>query len=112
MGVITACLSTDCCLSADSQAQQPVKVRRIGYVAGGAPAISAEFVKGLRDLGYYEGKNIVIEFRTTEGKAGRSFDLAAELIQLKMDHRYRGNWLDLGREKTYQHDTDFDDWRH
>jgi putative ABC transport system substrate-binding protein len=67
------------------EAQQPTKIPRIGYLAGGASSVPAAFVKGLRDLGYYEGKNIVIEFRTTEGKSGRSSDLAAELIRLKMD---------------------------
>jgi putative tryptophan/tyrosine transport system substrate-binding protein len=66
-------------------AQQPAKISRIGYVAGGAASVPAAFVQGLRNLGYFEGKNIVIEFRTTDGKPGRSFDLIADLIRLKMD---------------------------
>jgi putative tryptophan/tyrosine transport system substrate-binding protein len=72
-------------LTFPAAAQQPTKVPRIGYLAGGASAVPPAFVQGLRDLGYFEGKNIVIEFRTTEGKPGRSSDLAADLIRLKVD---------------------------
>jgi putative ABC transport system substrate-binding protein len=68
-----------------SAAQQPATLHRIGYLAGGAPSVPAEFVQALRDLEYFEGKNIVIEFRTTEGKSGRSSDLIADLLRLKID---------------------------
>ena len=43
------------------------------------------FQQGLRDLGYIEGKNILIEYRYTEGKADRIPSLVAELVQLKVD---------------------------
>jgi putative ABC transport system substrate-binding protein len=66
-------------------AQQPTKIPRVGYLAGGASSLPQPFVQGLRDRGYFEGKNILFEFRTTEGKSGRSSELAAELIRLKMD---------------------------
>ena len=58
-----------------TQAQQPAKIPRIGYLGGGSPsAISARieaFRQGLRELGYVEGKNIVIEWRYAEGKLDR-----------------------------------------
>jgi len=68
-------------------AQRPAKLPRIGYlsVVGGAGSPLAEaFRQGLRDLGYVEGKNVVIEFRG-EGKSDRLPALAAELVQLQVD---------------------------
>ena len=69
-----------------AEAQQPNKVPRIGYLS--ATAISARteaFRQGLRELGYVEGKNIVIEWRYGEGKIDRLPALAAELVRLKVD---------------------------
>ena len=77
-------------LSFPSQAQQPTKVPRIGYVtvtddlSSPSPNLQA-FRQGLRDLGYVEGKNIVIEFRSAEGKPDRIPSLVTELVQLKVD---------------------------
>ena len=75
------------CVSAE--AQQPTKVPRIGYLAAASPsAIAARieaFRQGLRELGYVEGKNIVIEWRYAEGKLDRLPALAAELVRLKVD---------------------------
>ena len=72
-----------------AEAQQPTKVPRIGYLAAGSPsAIAARteaFRQGLRELGYVEGKNIVIEWRYAEGKLDRLPALAAELVRLKVD---------------------------
>ena len=71
-----------------AHAQQPAKIPRIGYLA---PLISANqssvdaFRQGLRELGYEEGKNIVIEWRSWEGRPERQRVLAAELVQLKVD---------------------------
>jgi putative ABC transport system substrate-binding protein len=71
-------------------AQQPETIPRIGYVSGAGdtqnppPHIRA-FQKGLRDLGYTEGKNILIEYRYIEGKVDRIPSLVAELVQLKVD---------------------------
>ena len=57
-------------------AQQPTKVPRIGFLAGTKPAAVAArveaFRQGLRELGYVEGKNIVIEWRSAEGKVDRA----------------------------------------
>src|SRR5262245_40825412 len=72
-------------LSFPAEAQQPKKIPRIGYLTGVGSAPSKAFLQGLRDLGYIEGKNILIEFRTTEGKSERWPELAAELVRLKVD---------------------------
>ena len=69
-----------------TEAQQPAKIRRIGYLGGSFLVGRAEaFRQGLRELGYIEEKNIVIEFRYTEGKIDRYPELAAELVRLKSD---------------------------
>ena len=63
-------LLAPCC---SAQAQQPTKIPRIGYLSGSslsaAAARVAAFQHGLRDLGYVEGKNIVIEWRAGEGNS-------------------------------------------
>jgi putative tryptophan/tyrosine transport system substrate-binding protein len=72
-----------------ADAEQAAKVPRIGYL--GAATLSAiperieAFRQGLRELGYVEGKNIVIEYRYAEGKLDRLPALAAELVRLKVD---------------------------
>ncbi len=69
-------------------AQQPAKVPRIGYLVGPSSASSARydaFRQGLRELGYVEGKNIVIEWRSSEGNRDRQRALVAELVGLKVD---------------------------
>jgi putative tryptophan/tyrosine transport system substrate-binding protein len=70
-------------------AQQQRKIPRIGILVPNPPALSAHLVKafqqGLRDLGYVEGQNIVIEYRFGEGKSEGYPYLAAELVQLKVD---------------------------
>jgi len=80
-------LSTLC---ASAEAQQPAKVPRIGYVSGSGdtknPGPNIEsFRQGLRDLGYVEGKNIVVEYRYAEGNNERLPGLVAELMRLKVD---------------------------
>src|SRR5713226_5495601 len=76
-------------LSFQAEAQQPAKIPRIGYLAGASPSSISDrieaFGQGLRELGYVEGKNIVIELRSAEGKADRLPSLAAELVRLKVD---------------------------
>ena len=74
---------------ARAEAQQPKKVPRIGFLNATSPsAVSARieaFQQGLRELGYVEGKNIVIEYRYAEGKPDRLPALAAELVRLQVD---------------------------
>jgi putative ABC transport system substrate-binding protein len=81
LGFVLLPLATD--------AQQPVKVARIGVLwsaseSAGAPLLEA-FRQGLRDLGYVEGKNVAFEYRWAEGKPERHPEFAAELVRLKVD---------------------------
>jgi putative ABC transport system substrate-binding protein len=75
------------CLPAE--AQQPTRVPRIGFLFGGSPSGNAgrieAFRQGLRELGYIEGKNVVIEVRYADGKEDRLPVLAAELVGLNVD---------------------------
>jgi putative ABC transport system substrate-binding protein len=69
-----------------AEAQQPVKVFRIGYLTSSGNTFALEaFRQGLRGLGYIEGKNIVIEYRSAEAKQDRIPGLVAELVQLNVD---------------------------
>src|SRR5690242_15881822 len=67
--------------------QQPTKMPRIGYLIGASfiPVRSEALRQGLRDLGYVEGKSIIIEWRSAEGKLDRLPALAAELVRLNVD---------------------------
>ena len=70
-----------------AEAQQAAKVARIGYLATNLvanPHLPEAFRQGLRDLGYVEGRNVVIEYRSAEG-IERIPALAAELVALKVD---------------------------
>jgi putative ABC transport system substrate-binding protein len=69
------------------EAQQAAKPARIGYlgVAGRDHPNPQAFLQGLRDLGYIEGRNLVIEYRDAEGKPERLPALAAELVALNVD---------------------------
>ena len=78
-------------LSFPAQAQQAKKVWRIGVLSGGYSAQVGQLEalrQGLRELGYVEGQNIVIEYRFSEGKHERLPNLAAELVRLKVDVIY------------------------
>jgi len=72
-----------------ARTEQPAKIPRIGYIESASLSANTgrieAFRKGLRDLGYVEGKNIVIERRYAEGKADRVHEFAAELVHLKID---------------------------
>jgi putative ABC transport system substrate-binding protein len=71
-----------------ASAQQAAKVPRIGYLANNLtanPHLREAFRQGLRDLGYVEGRNVVIEYRSAEGKSERLPTLAAELVALEVD---------------------------
>src|SRR5690242_6077384 len=75
------------CVSAE--AQQPTKVARIGLIVAVSPSAAAArieaFRQGLRELGYIDAKNIVIEARYAEENLDRLPTLAAELVRLKVD---------------------------
>jgi len=76
-------------LNFPAEAQQPKKVPRIGILRLSTPALAAPqheaFLQALRELGYVEGKTILIEYRFAEEKLERLSDLAAELVRVKVD---------------------------
>ena len=76
-------------LSFPAEAEQPKKVPRIGYLSASSCSESVAtreaFRQGLREFGYVEGQNIVIECRSVEGKFDRVPDLVADLVRLKVD---------------------------
>ncbi len=80
------------------EAQQAAKIPRVGFLgatSGSDPRVEA-FRQGLRDLGYVEGKNLIIEYRWAEGRYDRLPALAAELVGLPVDllvcHGTPGTW--------------------
>jgi putative ABC transport system substrate-binding protein len=71
-----------------AEGQQAAKIARIGYLSpnlAASPHLPEAFRQGLRNLGYVEGRNVVIEYRDAEGKPERLPALAAELVALKVD---------------------------
>jgi putative tryptophan/tyrosine transport system substrate-binding protein len=77
-----------------AEAQHPTKIPRIGYLTGGDPVnrvyrIEA-FRQGLKEIGYIEGKNVVIEYRYAHAKLDRLPELARELVDLKVDIIFAG----------------------
>jgi putative tryptophan/tyrosine transport system substrate-binding protein len=81
LGILMAPLAT--------HAQPPVKIARVGWLDDGFRADKAHlheaFLQGLRDLGYVEGQNLVIEHRGAEQQLARLPELAAELVRLQVD---------------------------
>jgi putative ABC transport system substrate-binding protein len=75
--------------SSSTGAQQTGKVHRVGYLSAISLSAMSErieaFRQGLRELGYVEGKNVVIERRSAEGKEDRVPALPAELVSLKVE---------------------------
>src|SRR5437867_5590178 len=71
-----------------AEAQQAGKVARLGVLLFGTPATDpnlAAFVAGLRDLGYVEGRNLALEYRSAEGRPERVRELAVQVVSLKPD---------------------------
>ena len=75
------------CLASNTWAQPEGKLRRIGFLAASAPPqnIVDAFQEGLRERGYVEGKDVVVEYRWPNDSNQRLSDLAAELVRLKVD---------------------------
>src|SRR4030095_6275464 len=87
-------------LCASAQAQPAKKVPRIGYQNAGSSGERQEaFRQGLRELGYVEGQNIVIEWRFAQGKPDQVPRNAAELVQLKIDVIVTGGSTDTRAAK-------------
>jgi putative ABC transport system substrate-binding protein len=73
-----------------AEAQSPTHVPRIGWLASGSPPSETNrqqspFLQGLRELGWVEGENLVMEYRWAEGRQERLPELAAELVELRVD---------------------------
>jgi putative ABC transport system substrate-binding protein len=87
--LVFICLLLTVFLPSVSEAQQPSKLSRIGFLSSLSPAVVSErieaFRQGLREIGYSEGKNLLIEWRYAEGKVERLPGLAAELVRLNVD---------------------------
>jgi putative ABC transport system substrate-binding protein len=83
LALVVGALSTALCAPA---AAQKTKIPRIGYLVSSSADLGPSLLRqSLRDLGYLEGENIALEYRYLEGKFDRSPQLAAELVQLKVD---------------------------
>ena len=76
-------------LCSSAEAQQPKKIPHVGYLTISSLSSNVDrieaFRRGMRELGYVEGKNIVIEWRSGDGKVERQSELAAELVRHKED---------------------------
>jgi putative tryptophan/tyrosine transport system substrate-binding protein len=73
-------------LASLAEAQQPKTISRVGFLGGASgEANLRDLRQGLRELGYVEGKNIIIEYRVSKGEFDRFHALAAELVRLKVD---------------------------
>ena len=72
-----------------AEAQQQANMARLGWLASGSPSgvapLTGAFRQGLRELGYVEGKNVVIEYRYADGNPERLPELATEIVHLKVD---------------------------
>jgi ABC-type uncharacterized transport system substrate-binding protein len=94
--VVSLLLTVSLTTVSAGEAQQSGKIARIGYLeagaAGGAPNRFKPFQQGLRELGYIEGQNIVIESRGAEGKRERIPELVAELVRLDPDVIVTAGW--------------------
>ena len=94
-----------------TEAQQPMKVPRIGFLSPVSPSATAlwhqAFRQGLRDLGWIEGKNISIEYRYAEGKSDRLPALAADLVRLKVDIIVVSSYTDALAAKNATRDNPY-----
>src|SRR5215813_8986979 len=91
--------------SFQAEAQQPKSIPRIGYLSrdlhpadsrAPAPRNLEAFRQGLQELGYIEGKNIIIEYRYSDGRNERMPALAEELVRLKVDIIVADSYLAAG----------------
>src|SRR5690349_2836438 len=79
---------TLCDSIAPAAAQQSARLPVVGFLTSGGADSFAQFVSAMRELGYIEGKNIVVERRSSAGELAPLKKLATELVQLKVDVLY------------------------
>src|SRR2546423_2846140 len=88
-GLIVLLGSTAAAWPLAARAQQAAKVYRIGFLGNSTAVLEAHLVgpfrEGLRDLGYVEGQNILVEYRWAQGEYERFPALTAELVALRVD---------------------------
>jgi putative ABC transport system substrate-binding protein len=86
---VFVCLLPSVFLPGGLGAQQPKRIPRIGILDSGTrtsnPVNDNAFLEGLRELGYVEGQNVILEYRYADGDISRLVSLASELVQLKVD---------------------------
>jgi putative ABC transport system substrate-binding protein len=101
--ILFCLLITVLLMTGSAEAQQPGKVPRIGFLSGRDPKTPGPYIEafrqGLRDLGYVEGKNILVEYRYAGGKLDQVPRLVAELVQLKLDILVAGFTLGIREAK-------------
>ena len=102
--VLFCLLITVLLITGFAEAQQLAKIPRIGFLSGSGdpntPGLQLDaFRRGLRELGYIEGKNILVEYRYVEGRVDRIPSLVAELMQLKVDVFISGNLVAIRAAK-------------
>src|SRR6266851_7084876 len=68
-----------------ARAQQPGKVWRMGFIAHGHESFYDALFEGLREYGYQEGRNLIVERRYARGQAERFKEFAAEMVRLNVD---------------------------
>jgi putative ABC transport system substrate-binding protein len=87
-GIVAIGITFAICVAV-AQAQRPEKVRRVGHLAVNSPSadrhLDETFKRTLRELGWVEGQNITIQYRSAEGKTDRLPEIAAELVRLNVD---------------------------
>src|SRR5215212_5242668 len=90
-------------VSFSAMAQQSAKIARIGFLGATNPSLESArieaFGKGLRELGYVEGRNIAIEYRWAEGKLERLRELAADLVRINVEVIVTGGSTSTGAAK-------------
>src|SRR2546426_12024741 len=85
VGAIVALILSLLAVPLTAVAQPAGKIWRIGYLVAGPGRIREAFRQGLRDLGYVEGQNLTIEYRSADDQLVRLPALAAELVRLPVD---------------------------
>jgi ABC-type uncharacterized transport system substrate-binding protein len=92
-----------------ARAQQAGKVWRIGILDTATRELNtdnlAAFYKGLRDFGYVEGQNLIIEYRSANDRIERLPDLVSELLRLKVDLIVLRGTPEVGGKECHQHDS-------
>src|SRR5215472_10478652 len=87
--IIWAIVASVVAQTSATYAQEPTKLNKVGFLDSVSTSFRAQlntvFMQRLRELGWNEGQNLSIEYRSTEGRVERSAELATDLVRLKVD---------------------------